>query len=68
LPTEVKDLEGSAVPGLVAQPPTAWLDREAAMQQMVSVMPPAEKERWILAFDMYVKGLVTDVLTERRGD
>jgi len=69
LPSAVEDLEDlQTMPAIATQQPIPWLDREAAMQQMVSVMPPAERERWTLAFVMYVKGLVTDVLAERHSD
>jgi len=67
LPTVMEDLEESAMPGSAAQMPIPWIDREAAMQQMVSVIPLAERERWTLAFDMYVRGLVMDVVNEARN-
>ena len=63
--TEEEDLEDVApVPRSAATAPTPSVDREAAMQQMVSVVPPAERGRWTLAFDMYVRGIVMDVMAE----
>jgi len=64
LPSEMEDFEESTVPGSAARMPVPWIDREAAMQQMVSVVPFAERERWTLAFDMYVRGLVMEIMNE----